>query len=223
MSWSLFKPDIDERVRQWPCTFPWYMCYSGSAANLEASHWCGCLKLYNFMFPIYALAAGGGGGGCVNFIVITHITTISRIAIPACYPALCITSKVALCGQWHVHTVTKTASAAVLMNSPTRRLWLNLNPLNLVRWIDSCHGRSKKTWKPGWNDSTAGLWISSESLHHDTEPRAKVVLEGVAIFFFTFVRTEYGTMGTDSMPFDYFAWFQKIQPKDTHSMNLLHF
>ena len=40
------------------------------------------------------------------------------------------------------------------------------------------------------------------NLHHDAEPRAKVVLEGVAIFFF--VRTGPVTTGTDSMPFDYF-------------------
>ena len=53
------------------------------------------------------------------------------------------------------------------------------------------------------------------------EPRAKVVLEGVAIFFL--VRTGPVTTGTDSMPFDYFAWFQKIQPNEIHSMNLLHF
>ena len=46
--------------------------------------------------------------------------------------------------------------------SYTGRLRLNLHPLNLVRWIDSWP--FDKSWKPGWNDSTAGLWISSESL-----------------------------------------------------------
>ena len=56
---------------------------------------------------------------------------------------------------------------------------------------------------------------------HDAEPRAKVVLEGVAIFFF--VRTRPVTTGTDSMPFNYFARFQKIHPNKIHSMNLLHF
>ena len=44
---------------------------------------------------------------------------------------------------------------------------------------------------------------SRVNLHQDAEPRAKVVLEGVAIFFF--VRTGPVSTGTDSMPFDYFA------------------
>ena len=35
------------------------------------------------------------------------------------------------------------------------RLRLNLNPLNLVRWIDSWP--FDKTWKPGWIDST---WVN---------------------------------------------------------------
>ena len=46
-------------------------------------------------------------------------------------------------------------------NGASGRLRLNLNPLNLVRWIDSWP--FDKTWKPGWIDSTAGLWISNES------------------------------------------------------------
>ena len=47
------------------------------------------------------------------------------------------------------------------------RLRLNLNPLNLVRWIDSWP--FDKTWNQvesiqrEWIDSTVGLWISSES------------------------------------------------------------
>ena len=43
---------------------------------------------------------------------------------------------------------------------------------------------------------------SRVNLHQDGEPRAEVVLEGVAIFFF--VRTGPVSTGMDSMPFDYF-------------------
>ena len=50
---------------------------------------------------------------------------------------------------------------SVNANFRTGGLRLNLNPLNLMRWIDSWP--FDKTWKPGWIDSTAGLWISSES------------------------------------------------------------
>ena len=50
---------------------------------------------------------------------------------------------------------------SVNANFRTGRLRLNLNPLNLMRWIDSWP--FDRTWKPGWIDSTAGLWISSES------------------------------------------------------------
>ena len=35
----------------------------------------------------------------------------------------------------------------------------------------------------------AGLYESRVNRHHDTEPRAKIVLEGVGIFFTTFVWT----------------------------------
>ena len=38
------------------------------------------------------------------------------------------------------------------LKAATWRLRLNLNPLNLVRWIDSWP--FDKTWKPGWIDST---------------------------------------------------------------------
>ena len=41
----------------------------------------------------------------------------------------------------------------------TGRLRLNVNPLNLVRWIDSWP--FDKTWKPGWIDST---WVNRFNL-----------------------------------------------------------
>ena len=76
---------------------------------------------------------------------------------------------------------------------------------------------SESIQRPGY------MYESRVNLHHDAEPRAKVVLEGVAIFFF--VRTGPVTTGTDSMPFEYFVGFhfQKIQLNEIHSMNLLHF
>ena len=99
------------------------------------------------------------------------------------------------------------------------RLRLNLNWLNLVQWIDSWPFH--KTWKPGWNDSTAGLWIP-EWIFIMTPSRARKSFSKASPYFF-FVRTRLVTTGTDSMPFDYFARFQKIQPNEIHLMNLLHF
>ena len=68
----------------------------------------------------------------------------------------------------------------------TGRLRLNLNPLNLVRWIDSWP--FDKTWKPGWIDSTRvnrfnGQAMNLEWIFIMTPNRAKAVLEASPYFF----------------------------------------
>ena len=104
-------------------------------------------------------------------------------------------------------------TASTFSNSGCLRL--NLNPLNLVGWIDSWP--FDKTWNQvesiqrEWIDLTAGLRISSESSSWRRAARESRSRRRRHIFFCT-DRAGYG--GTDSMPFDYFAWFQKIQPNE---------
>ena len=52
-------------------------------------------------------------------------------------------------------TFNFTPASLKMTEQSSGRLRLNLNPLNLVRWIDSYP--FDKTWKPGWNDST---WVN---------------------------------------------------------------
>ena len=119
-------------------------------------------------------------------------------------------------------------SAGKLTDSATGRLRLNLNPLNLMRWIDSWP--FDKTWKPRWIDSTRvnrfnGRAMNLEWIFIKTPSRARKSFSKASPYFFCKDRARTGPVstGTDSMPFDYFAWFQKIQPNEIHSMNLLHF
>ena len=106
------------------------------------------------------------------------------------------------------------------------RLRLNLNLLNLVCWTNSWP--FDKTWKPGLNDSTWANrfnsramnleWIFIMTLNHVQ----KLLLKASPYVYFLHL---YGastiTTGMDLMPFNYFVCFQSIQPKDSHSMNLL--
>ena len=112
--------------------------------------------------------------------------------------------------------------------STTGRLRLNLNPLNLMRWIDSWP--FDKTWKPGWNDSTWVNWFNGRAMNLEwifimIPSRARKSFSKASPYIF--LQHLYGlstvTTGTDSMPFDYLVWFQKIRPNDIHSMMLLHF
>ena len=104
------------------------------------------------------------------------------------------------------------------------RLRLRLNPLRLVRWVDSWP--FDKTWKPDWIDSTwvnrfNGRAMNLEWIFIKTPSHARKSFSKASPYFF--VRTGPVSTGTDSRPFNYFAWFQKIQPNEIHLMNLLHF
>ena len=61
---------------------------------------------------------------------------------------------------------------------------------------------------------------SRVNLHHDAKPREKVVLEDVAIFFCC--KNRAGFDGDRFNAVRLFARFQKIQPNEIHSMNLLN-
>ena len=67
------------------------------------------------------------------------------------------------------------------------RLRLNLNPLNLVRWIDSWP--FDKTWKPGWIDSTRvnrfnGRAMNLEWIFIKTPSRARKSFSKASPYFF---------------------------------------
>ena len=67
------------------------------------------------------------------------------------------------------------------------RLRLNLNPLNLVRWIDSWP--FDKTWKPGWIDSTwvnrfNGRAMNLEWIFFMTPSRARKSFSKASPYFF---------------------------------------
>ena len=69
------------------------------------------------------------------------------------------------------------------------------------------------------------VYESRVNLHHDAEPRSKVILEGVAIFFKKkFVRTEYDYDGDRSDDFQLFHVISEdsAYSNEIHSMNLLH-
>ena len=72
------------------------------------------------------------------------------------------------------------------------RLRLNLNPLNLVRWIDSWP--FDKTWKPGWIDSTwvnrfNGRAMNLEWIFIKTPSRARKSFSKASPHFFCTDRT----------------------------------
>ena len=81
----------------------------------------------------------------------------------------------------------------------TGRLRLNLNPSNLVRWIDSWP--FDKTWKPGWNDSTWVNWFNGRAMNLAwifimIPSCARTSFSKASPYFFiTFVRTKYGYGG----------------------------
>ena len=67
------------------------------------------------------------------------------------------------------------------------RLRLNLNPLNLVRWIDS--RPFDKTWKPGWIDSTwvnrfNGRAMNLKWIFIKTPSRARMSFSKASPYFF---------------------------------------
>ena len=75
---------------------------------------------------------------------------------------------------------------------------LNLNPLNLVRYLVLIKLENQvETIQRAleWIDSTAGLWISSESSSWHRAVRKSRSRRRHHIFFTTFVRTEYGYDG----------------------------
>ena len=73
------------------------------------------------------------------------------------------------------------------LSSSTGRLRLNLNPLNLARWIDSWP--FDKTWKPGWIDSTwvnrfNGRAMNLEWIFFMTPSRARKSFSKASPYFF---------------------------------------
>ena len=104
----------------------------------------------------------------------------------------------------------------VLMGKSVGAFDLNLNPLNLVRWIDSWP--FDKPWKPGRNDSMWVYRFNGQAMNLEwifivTPSRARKPFSKVSPCFFLqhLYEPSAVTTGIDSMPFDYFAWFQKIQ------------
>ena len=77
-------------------------------------------------------------------------------------------------------------------NTNTRRLRLNLNPLNLVRSIDSWP--FDKTWKPGWIDSTRVNQFNGRAMYLEwimTPSRARKSFSPYFFFFFCTDRAGY--------------------------------
>ena len=92
------------------------------------------------------------------------------------------------------------------------RLRLNLNPLNLVRWINSWP--FDKTWKPGWIDST---WVNRfndramdlEWIFIMTPSRVRKSFSKASPYFF--VRTGPVSTGTDSIILRDFRRFSRTR------------
>ena len=107
------------------------------------------------------------------------------------------------------------------------RLWLNLIPLNLVRWIDSWP--FDKTWKPGWIDSTRVNRFNSRAMNLEwifimTPSCAQESFSKASPSFFLYWlgRLRRGQIQWSSI-ISHISLLQKIQPNKIHSMNLLHF
>ena len=70
-------------------------------------------------------------------------------------------------------------------NNPLTILELHWAPSIKLESVESIHGRSIKLENQVESIQRPG-YESRVNLHHDAEPRAKVVLEGVAIYFFLY-------------------------------------
>ena len=83
-------------------------------------------------------------------------TKVQKTQAPFCRPRLPLhVSRIKTCLWCSLIEINSSAD--------TGRLRLNLNPLNLVRWIDSWP--FDKTWKPGWNDSTWVNWFNGQAMN----------------------------------------------------------
>ena len=110
---------------------------------------------------------------------------------------------------------------------------LNLNPLNPVCWIDSTLFNIKPKSQIHTNqrvgfDSMDWLLIS-DGIFTVTPSHAGVSISWSCLHYFLLIdkicidRARVQQTVAASMPFDYSAWFQKIEPNEIQSLNLLHF